>query len=570
MVSCISVARGFCKKYKSLMGLGVAALLAELAYAILNLSALPMYVKFTLNQGEHLGLILATFLMMEAISRPAFGALGDKIGRRPLMIMGPAITAVTAYLTIIFHSPLVLILLRAIDGLGSGALWPSAFATIGDIVEEENRSAAMSMLNVTYMGGLALAFLLGGAANEHFHNYTASFYLVSILLVLSVLVMVFFLPRKIGVPHASEPIHGEPLELPTLEEPTEFKLSNLLRSFKEVPEMIVLACVTFLGMGLLTPIVKLYAIEHLGLTEQGFGLLVAPIAAVMGISAVPLGRLGDKFGKCLAVCWGIFMCAAAMWALALFRSIWIAGLAGIVIGVGFTIAFPAWNALVMSITSPDRRGEVLGAVGMAQGLAAIIGTIAGGYIYSSDLLSFPRLGVVNYNVPFWFSAILLSIGAVISFTWVRNLHGAKDPNGGIPDFHKRIVVASSIVGLICLSIWIGYRYTRPVAPDRVAWQWMQQLVRGRPDKAYKFTVSGYGESWDGHKASIESARLFSSWRIKQQARYVVFYWKDVDGRNDQAEVPIKFIFPGREDRIEHVLLCRMHSGEWKVCGIRQE
>ena len=316
-------------------------------------------------------------------------------------------------------------------------MWPTAFATIGDIVPEENRSAAMSMLNVTYMSGLALGFLMGGVANEHFSNkwvlgvyirpYTASFYLVSILLALSVAVMLVFLPRKIGVGHPRGPGgHAQHMELTTHDEPTAFKLSTLSRSFKEVPDMLVLACVTFLGMGLLMPILKLYAVEHLGMSETQFGGAVAPIAAAMGIFAVPLGRLGDRFGKCSALSWGLLGSAAAMWMLALVRSQLVAALAGIIIGLGFTVAFPAWMALVASATDSTRRGEVLGAVGMAQGLAAIVGTILGAFIYHSDSLSFPRLGVEYYNVPFWFSAILLSAGTVIAFTWVTNTHAHKE------------------------------------------------------------------------------------------------------------------------------------------------
>lgn len=541
--------------------------MAELAYAILNLSALPMYVKFVLHREPFWGMILSTFLLTEALSRPAFGALGDKIGRKPLMIAGPAITSITSYLTIVIHGPYVilgLVALRAIDGLGSGALWPSAFATIGDITEEENRSTAMSMLNVTYMSGLALGFLMGGAANDYFGTYTASFYLVSILLVLSVAVMAIFLPRQIGT-RPTEPIHGEPLELPTLEAPTRFKFSDLVRSFREVPDMIVLACVTFLGMGMLTPIVKLYAIEHLGLSETQFGLMVAPIAAAMGIFAVPMGRVGDKYGKCFAVCWGILASAAAMWALALFRSIVLAGVAGIVIGLGFTMAFPAWNALVMSITSYERRGEVLGAVGLAQGLACIVGASLGALIYSSDLLSFPRLGIVNYNVPFWFSAILLSAGAVMAFTWIRSRHSHRDPGSGVTVGQMKGVLAVAVAGFVALSVWIGYRYARPVPPDRVAWQWVQQLVRGRPDKAVKYTLRHCGGAWDGLSASDAAARKYRLWKVKWEARYTVHFAEKIT--DDRAIVPVRFVLTGGKVRLENVILRRQARGEWKVCGV---
>lgn len=566
MVPSVSVIRQFIHNNRSLLSLGVAALLAELAYAILNLSALPMYVTFSLKEGHALGLIISTFLLTEAVSRPAFGALGDRIGRKPLMIVGPVVTAVTSILTIKLQGPYViigLVVLRAIDGLGSGALWPTAFATIGDIVEEKNRSAAMSMLNVTYMSGLALGFLMGGAVNEYFHTYAASFYLVSVLLIMSAIVMLVLLPKQMGK-HHHVPEHV-PIELPGYEEPSDFKLSKILRSFREVPDMLILACVIFLGIGTLMPIIKLYAVEHLGLSETQFGIAVAPIAAAMGIFAVPLGRLGDKYGRCVAVCWGLFASALAMWVLAFFQIITLAAIAGIVLGLGFTIAFPAWMALVSSATSPNRRGEVLGAVGMAQGLAAIIGTSLGAYIYSSDLLSFPRLGVVNYNVPFWFSAILLSIGTVMSFTWVASRHCNRDIGNGIKSWQRKFIIIAALVGLASLIIWIGYRYARPVAPERVAWSWVQQLVRGRPDKAQKFVMATYDGGWDGELASKKAAAKFHSWKEKRDVRYTVLFPEAVTKK--YAHVPVKFTFPGNKIKIEKVRLCKMPSGEWKVCGL---
>jgi MFS family permease len=460
-----SRARSFLREYKALMILGSAALLAELAYAILNLSAMPMYVDKGLHEFSHYGLIFGTFLATEAVSRPALGALGDRIGRKPLMVAAPAITAVTSYVTILVGGPLVvpiLVGLRALDGLGSSALWMNAFASIGDIVGEKHRSAAMSVLNVTYMGGMALGFLLGGAANDYFHTLRASFYLASILFVLAFLVMLIFFPK--GKHHHMEihvgdvVSHLHPVTGAKARSRAFLKWSlGIMASFKEVPDMVVMAVVTFLGMGMLTPIVKLYGFDHLGLTETQFGLAVAPIAAGMGIFAIPLGHLGDRYGKTTAVCWGLFVSSIAMWVLALFRSLYLAAGAGVLIGLGFTIAFPAWNALVISSTDPRRRGEVLGAVGFAQGLAAMAGTLMGPHIYISDALSFPQLGVVNYNVPFWISAILLSAGTVIAFSWVCNKRAVGTPGEHITLGQRRVVVSGAALGLVILCAWIGWR-----------------------------------------------------------------------------------------------------------------
>jgi len=52
LIPSASKTKAFGENFRPLLTLGLAALLAELAYAILNLSALPMYVTFTLNQGS--------------------------------------------------------------------------------------------------------------------------------------------------------------------------------------------------------------------------------------------------------------------------------------------------------------------------------------------------------------------------------------------------------------------------------------------------------------------------------------------------------------------------------------
>lgn len=557
------------REYRLLLVLGFAALLAELAYAILNLSALPMYLKFSLHQEAVLGVIISVFLLTEALSRPAFGALGDKVGRKPLLIAGPAATAVTSYLTVKLEGPFTipgLIILRAIDGLGSGALWPTAFATIGDIVGEKNRGAALSMLNVTYMSGLALGFLLGGAANEIQGTLSASFYLVSILLGLAVVVLLVFFPSHF--PARSERTapsgHEVDEDIAAGRELEGFRLRALFRSFHEVPEMLVLACVTFLGMGMLTPIVKLYAVEHLGLSETRFGLLVAPVAAAMGIGAVPLGHLGDRYGRCLALCWGLFGCAVAMWVVALFRSTILAAMAVVVIGLGFTISFPAWHALVMSATSPERRGEVIGAVGMAQGLAAIVGASVGAFMYSSDRFSFPRLGVVNYNVPFWTSAILLTVATIVAFTWVRNTHSCKDPAPGVTVRQQKIAVGAAVLTLLCVGAWIAVSYTRPIPPDRVAWCWVQQLVGGKTDRALGFVGAGNRAGWDGVVESKRLGELFRVWKKEREARYVVHGARIIS--SGLARVRVTFVLAGRETKKLDVYLCRRADGEWKVCN----
>lgn len=443
------------KLNRTIVALAVGAFLVELAYAILNMSAFPVYMREGLHNESRWGILLGTFLIAEAVARPAFGALGDRIGRKPLLVLGPAVTVFTAYIITRlgggFAIP-VLFILRVVDGMGGGAFWPSVFATIGDVVEECNRATAMSIINVSYMGGMALAFLAGGMVNEYYHSYLASFYLVAILLACAVAGMLLLLPRRLVTPHPIEPVHGEPLEMPSLEEPAKFTLRGFAGAFKIVPEMLALASITFLGIGLLMPVVKWYAMDQLALNEKEFGIAVAPIAAAMGIFAVPLGRLVDKMGKCWAVCWGLLACAVSLWIISLSSTLFAALAGGTLLGVGFTVAFPAWMALVSSVTDSSNRGQLLGAVGMAQGLAAIIGASLGAPIYSNPKFGIPAIGISSQQLPFILGAFLVTIGVAMAFTWVRSRYCILDPGGGITILQRNAILVAVFIWLAAVAM----------------------------------------------------------------------------------------------------------------------
>ena len=152
---------------------------AELGISVLNNSALPVY--FT--RGLHLstrayGVIMAMFFVSEVLFKSPLGALADKFGRKPLMLGGAAVTVFTPVLLISMHynpasatAAAALIgfgFLRGMDGLGEAALWPSLYAYVGDVVVEAKRGAAMGVLNLVYMVGIAFSFLAGGFVDDNF------------------------------------------------------------------------------------------------------------------------------------------------------------------------------------------------------------------------------------------------------------------------------------------------------------------------------------------------------------------------------------------------------------------
>lgn len=269
--------------YGALIPLGVVSAVAGLAYAVMNQSAIPPYVQ-ELGLTAHIGLIYAAFLVTETVFKSPMGSLGDRLGRRPLIVGSALLSAGTAFGMTVATRLWALLILRAFDGLAAAAIWPTMVAAMGGSVKAERRTTAMSVLTLTYIGGLALGPLVGGIANDTTNSRLTSFYLVSILFLVTAAVAYSLTPQrsKEEVETAHEVGERRP------------RLADIALGIKAVPDMMLLAFIAFFAIGLLIPIVKLFAMNELGMSETGYGGLVFPIALAVAGASLLSGRLGDR------------------------------------------------------------------------------------------------------------------------------------------------------------------------------------------------------------------------------------------------------------------------------------
>ncbi|HZH97450.1 MAG TPA: MFS transporter, partial [Fimbriimonadaceae bacterium] len=193
----------------------IIALLAEIGYAVLNISTMPIYLKFDRNMGAgSIGLVLSAFLLSEAVFKSPMGHLADRYGRRVLMTAGPLLTFCTALLSLaVPHDSggwevLAFVLLRVLDGIGAAMLWPAAFAAMGDSVADDERQQAMSLLNMCYLLGVALALPIGGLVND-----VSGAKWASLLLAAALFGGVGYASWKF-VPRIARPQHTAPDEMP--------------------------------------------------------------------------------------------------------------------------------------------------------------------------------------------------------------------------------------------------------------------------------------------------------------------------------------------------------------------
>ncbi len=135
-------------------------------------------------------IVFICFFAAELIGAPVFGALSDRVGRKPIMVLGAAFGAVAAQLLTLTSLIPVLVLIRVLQGLSTGASAPS---TLGFLSAETAhrpslRSRVMGFYEAATVVGLAAGAAVAGRAHERFGDgaYT-------LLAGLYVLAMVLFL-----------------------------------------------------------------------------------------------------------------------------------------------------------------------------------------------------------------------------------------------------------------------------------------------------------------------------------------------------------------------------------------
>lgn len=409
------------------------ALLAELAYAVLNISAMPVYLKNDRGFPEGtIGLIIAMFLLSEAVFKGPMGTLADKFGRKRLMVIGPLLTVFTSIATLFIPrnigdlESIAFFGLRAIDGLGVAMFWPAAFALIGESVGENQKQKAMSLVNMCYLGGVALALLIGGAADDllgHFTSATTgqhapSIYLAMGLCIVTVLIAYKLIPsgRDLRTQHAIDKReNGISKE----------SYSNFFTRAKKIPGYLVLGAVTFMGIGFPLAIFKLFAQDELKLSGAEFGGLVLPAMLALAALAPLMSGYGEKIGRHNAVRLGLFACTIGT---GLFASgAFLPGLRGplpigfgaVAIGLGFLLTVPAWYASVSELDEKCRAANI-GAVMTAQGLGAIVGSLLGSQAYERLDGQKMFLGI-SVDASFAHYSPFVGCALCVLFGWVLSL-----------------------------------------------------------------------------------------------------------------------------------------------------
>src|SRR3972149_7800050 len=146
---------------RDLAVLFAALVLGMLGFGII-IPIMPFYIERYSGGGLEMGLLVSIFSFMQLLFSPIWGSLSDRVGRKPLIILGALGNAVSLIWTAFAGSYAILFAARVLMGTLSSATLPSALAYISDSTEERDRGAGMALWGAAFGLGMMLGPGIGG------------------------------------------------------------------------------------------------------------------------------------------------------------------------------------------------------------------------------------------------------------------------------------------------------------------------------------------------------------------------------------------------------------------------
>ena len=362
---------------------------------------LPRYVEGPLGGSSiSVGLAVGSFAFSAVLLRPFIGGVGDRRGRRLLIIGGAATVALSIVAYIPATSLPVLIGLRLVMGAGEAAFYVGAASAINDLAPDERRGEALSIFSLALYGGIALGTVLGETVLD-----LSSFNWVWLFAGSAAAIAALL---GIRVPDTRPDLGSEGQAERRLIHPKGLKPGVILAT-------------SVWGLAGFNTFVPLYAIS-IGMNGSRLAFLTFSVI-VLGIRSFG-ARLPDILGPGKAARWALITNTVGLSVIGLWAEP--AGLlvGAVLFGVGQALAFPALMTIALRGAAPAERGAVVGTFTAFFDLAFGVGALSLGIV--ADLMGYRGL---------FLSAAAVSL---VGFALVQGsaIRARRDQDEELPDVRR--------------------------------------------------------------------------------------------------------------------------------------
>ena len=359
------------------------------------LPVLPLYAERFGATPTQVGALLASFSVAQLLFAPVWGLLSDRIGRKPVLIVSLAGTAVGSVLTGLAGSLTVLYFARVLDGI-SGASVSVAQASVADVAKPAERARLFGLLGTAFAVGFVGGPAIGALAA--LWSPRVPFLVAGAIAGTNALLAIRRLPET----NPRHEAHGGMPAMAQMGMEDEAVATGIAGTAEEhwmpgsdrsvLARLVVLSFLSLSAFSAFEATFALFGERRLGLhissTAAVFTAVGLVLAVVQGGLVRPVVRRLGEGGTVRA---GLLVNATGLLLLAAVRSwlLLVPALLALVLGEG--LAMPAMTAS-FAARAGARRGRALGVQQSAGGLARVLGPLAGGMAFQHLGAPAPYLG----------------------------------------------------------------------------------------------------------------------------------------------------------------------------------
>jgi DHA1 family multidrug resistance protein-like MFS transporter len=362
-----------------------------LGYGII-IPILPFYIEHMDAGGTELGLLVASYAFMRLIFGPIWGSLSDRVGRKPILLIGILGYAITMVWFGLATQLWMLFAARILSGILSSATAPTTMAYISDSTSEKERGGGMGMLGAAGGIGTIVGPALGGfLAGE---SLSTPFFIAAGMSVLGLLLAWAFLPESLPTGNRQKSENKEGI--------LDFHLwLATIRS--RIGILFALTFISTCGLMIFSSVFGLYALERFGFGPQDVGVMMMVLGLVSALAqGVMAGPLTRRWGEEAVIKGGLLATVVGFGLMLLANNYLTIMLATGFFGLATALQIPALSSLTSKgATVP--QGVVMGLSNSFMSLGRIVGPLLGGPIFD-----------INISLPYLSGAAILFIGFLVS------------------------------------------------------------------------------------------------------------------------------------------------------------
>jgi DHA1 family tetracycline resistance protein-like MFS transporter len=394
---------------------------------------LPFYAEGTrFNASPRtVGLLFASYSVMQLIFSPILGRLSDKHGRRPVLLLSIIGTGIGFLILGFAKNIWMLFVGRILDGITGGNI-STAQAYIADITTKEDRAKGMGLIGAAFGLGFVFGPAIGGILSRW--GVEVPFLFAAGLCLANAILLYFTLPETVTPDHPAR-----------VSAAGGRGLSQLIQSLKN-PRLGFVLVIYFLfivAFSIMTTTFSLYTMFRFGYDAQHTGYLFAYVGILAVIVQGGLiGRLVKRFGELSLVIAGAFLFAGSLFAIP-FVGPQTGGLLALLVGgglfsIGNSLSAPSLTSLASKSVGPGEQGSVLGVTQSVASLARAVGPTLAALLIHSAIAYTGGDGQTHFMsdhslfVTFWTASAIMLMTLLISVYFART-HAAEYPETEIAE-----------------------------------------------------------------------------------------------------------------------------------------